>query len=88
MIDDVDRKPGSTHTLEDVEADIPSATNGYRRLSLERVAALVHELATTCRELYWTKLQKAMFFADMLSYERFSCSLTGLSYAHAPMAPL
>ena len=74
--------------LEDREAEGPSAANGYRRLNLDRVAALVYELASKCRELYWTKLQKALFFADMVSYERFSRSLTGLSYAHAAFGPV
>ncbi len=75
-------------TLEDREADGPSATNGYRRLDLDRVTALVYELASRCRYLYWTKLQKAIFFADMICYERYSCSLTGLSYAHATYGPV
>lgn len=75
-------------TLEDREAEGPSAANGYRRLDLDRVAALVYALASRCRDLYWTKLQKAVFFADMICYERFSCSLTGLSYAHATHGPV
>ena len=48
----------------------------------------VYELASRCRDLYWTKLQKAVFFADMICYERFSCSLTGLSCAHATYGPV
>lgn len=75
-------------TLEDREADVPSAANGYRRLDLDRVAALVYELASRCRDLYWTKLQKANFFTDMICYERYGCSLTGLSYAHATHGPV
>lgn len=75
-------------TLEDGEADGPSAANGYRSLDLDRVAALVHALASKCHDLYWTKLQKAMFFADMACFERFSRSLTGLSYAHATFGPV
>lgn len=74
--------------LEGREAAVPSAANGYRRLDLERVAALVYELASRCQDLYWTKLQKAVFFADMISFERYSCSLTGLSYAHATHGPV
>lgn len=74
--------------LEDREAAAPSAANGYRRLSLERVCALVLILARKCRKLYWTKLQKAAFFADMVCFERSSQSLTGLTYAHAPRGPV
>ena len=75
-------------TLEEREADAPSSVNGYRRLDLDRVAALVFARATRCHELYWTKLQKAMFFTDMVSYERNRCSLTGLTYARAPRGPI
>ena len=65
-----------------------SASNGYRRLDFDRVAALVFTLASKCKALYWTKLQKALFFADMLSYERTGTSLTGLTYAHATFGPV
>ena len=75
-------------TLEEREASAPSAANGYRRLSLDRVFALVFILAGKCKELYWTKLQKAMFFADMVFFERKSQSLTGLTYAHATYGPI
>ena len=75
-------------TLEEREADSPSAGNGYRRLNLERVMALVFLLASKCKELYWTKLQKAVFFADMIFFERNSVSLTGLTYAHATFGPV
>jgi len=75
-------------TLEERETNAPSAANGYRRLSLERVFALVFILASKCKELYWTKLQKATFFADMAFFERNSQSLTGLTYAHAAYGPI
>ncbi len=88
MVDGAAERTRLRFTLEDREADAPSAANGYRRLDLDRVAALVYELASRCRDLYWTKLQKAIFFADMICYERYSCSLTGLSYAHATYGPV
>lgn len=74
--------------LEEREADAPSAANGYRSLSLERVCSLAFTLAGKCKELYWTKLQKAAFFADMAYFERTSQSLTGLTYAHATYGPV
>ena len=80
--------PDFRFVLEGREADAPSAANGYRRLDLDRVAALAFELASRCRELYWTKLQKATFFVDMICFERFGSSLTGLSYARAPYGPV
>ena len=66
----------------------PSARNGFRSFSMERVAAVACELAARCKDLYKTKLQKAMFFTDFLCYARTSRSMTGLAYAHADYGPV
>lgn len=66
----------------------PSRKNGYRAPDMERMAALVVALAGKCTDLYKTKLHKAMFFCDSLSFERLGRSLTGLSYAHADFGPV
>lgn len=66
----------------------PSGRNGFRSFSMERVAAVVCELAARCKDLYKTKLQKAMFFTDFLCYAKTSRSMTGLAYAHADYGPV
>ena len=66
----------------------PSSANGYRGIDLGRMGALISALAARCHDLYWTKLQKAMFFADFLAYDGTSRSLTGLSYAHGTYGPI
>ena len=66
----------------------PSGRNGFPSFSMERVAAVVCELAAHCKDLYKTKLQKAMFFTDFLCYARTSRSMTGLAYAHANYGPV
>lgn len=70
------------------EMATPSGRNGFRSFSMERVAAVVCELAARCKDLYKTKLQKAMFFTDFLCYARTSRSMTGLAYAHADYGPV
>lgn len=80
--------PAVQEELLERTAANPSAINGYRALDFSRVSALVYLLSEKCHELYWTKLQKAMFFADMVSCEQTSRSLTGLSYAHATYGPI
>ena len=70
------------------EMATPSGRNGFRSFSMERVAAVVCELAARCKDLYKTKLQKAMFFTDFLCYARTSRSMTGLAYAHANCGPV
>ena len=66
----------------------PSGRNGFRSFSIERVASVVCELAARCKDLYKTKLQKAMFFTDFLCFARTSRSMTGLAYAHANYGPV
>lgn len=67
---------------------VPSRFNGYRPFDMDRIAAVVYELASRCTDLYRTKLQKAMFFADFLCYARTTLSMTGLPYAHANYGPV
>ena len=67
---------------------VPGRFNGYRPFDIDRIAAVVCELASRCVDLYKTKLQKAMFFTDFLCYARTTRSMTGLSYAHADYGPV
>lgn len=66
----------------------PTDLNGNRALDMDRVTAVVCELASRCVDLYKTKLQKAMFFTDFLCYSRTAQSMTGLAYAHADYGPV
>ena len=66
----------------------PNANNGFRGTDPVRVEALVQHLARSCRNLFKTKLQKAMFFCDRMAFELNTRSLTGLQYAHAPYGPV
>ena len=66
----------------------PNCFNGFRPIDIERVTAVVCELASRCKDLYKTKLQKALFFTDFLCYARTGRSMTGLVYAHADYGPV
>ena len=74
--------------LEGQTADAPSAKNGYRAFDPDRALALVYLLAQKCKDLFWTKSQKAIFFADMFACACRGRSLTGLRYAHATYGPV
>lgn len=78
----------AAHQWPTADMMAPSGLNGFRPLSLERVAAVVYELAIRCTDLYRTKLQKAMFFTDLLCYARTARSMTGMRYAHANYGPV
>lgn len=62
--------------------------NGYRQIDRTRVGALVAILADRCKNLFKTKLQKAMFFCDFYAYEKNGRALTGMTYAHASFGPV
>lgn len=65
-----------------------AADRGFRGFDEERVAAIAYEMASRCRELFWTKFQKGMYFLDNLSFSRTSVSMSGLAYAHATYGPV
>lgn len=71
-----------------LEAYTPSSANGYRPFDWGRVGAAVVALARRCRNLYKTKLQKAMFFLDHYCFVQTGSSLTGIAYAHADYGPV
>lgn len=66
----------------------PCAENGFRSYEWDRVSAMVMRLAEKCSDLYKTKLQKAAYFCDGLTFELTGTSLTGMSYAHATYGPI
>lgn len=71
-----------------LDACAPTRENGYRAFDWERAGAAVVSLARRCRNLYKTKLQKAMFFLDYYCFGLTSSSLTGIAYAHADYGPV
>ncbi len=84
-----DRRPQAIDlSWPPLEAFTPSSANGYRAFDWERAAAAVVALARRCKNLYKTKLQKAMFFLDYYCFGQTSSSLTGISYAHADYGPV
>lgn len=74
--------------LEDKLPKKPCRMNGYRVFDFVRAATAAQLLASKCKNLYNTKFQKAMFYADMLACEKLGCSITGLQYAHGTHGPV
>ena len=71
------------------QADLPPCPeNGFRGWDFDRISELAIILSERCTQLTVTKFQEAMFFADSLSYEHSSRSLTGLVYVHGTYGPM
>lgn len=69
------------------EADATVFT-GYRAFSLEKMAAMVSYLANRTSDLYKTKLNKLLFYADFANYYLHGSSISGSRYVHLPYGPV
>ncbi len=68
--------------------DSPNSLNGYRRLSLPRIAHAIAYFEQHIGNLYKTKLNKLLFYADFLAYKRHGYSITGLQYRAIDYGPV
>ncbi len=61
---------------------------GYRAFSLEKMAAMVSYLASRTSDLYKTKLNKLLFYADFTNFYLNGSSISGSRYVHLPYGPV
>ncbi len=66
----------------------PSEFTGYKTPSLERIASVIAFFSENVPDLWKTKLNKLLFYADFLNYRRTGYSITGLSYRAIPFGPV
>ena len=68
--------------------DTASIFSGYRNFSLEKMAAMVSYFADRTTDLYKTKLNKLLFYADFANYYLRGNSISGSRYVHLPYGPV
>lgn len=78
---------------EDADGDFamtnrPSVYNGYRSLSMDKIAAVGHLLISKIGPVFVTKMNKLMFYADFIHYKRHGYGITGLSYRALQYGPV
>jgi uncharacterized phage-associated protein len=61
---------------------------GHRTFSLEKMASMVSYLASRTSDLYKTKLNKLLFYADFANYYIHGASISGSRYVHLPYGPV
>lgn len=66
----------------------PNSYNGYRRLSLPKVSQAIAYFEQHIGNLYKTKLNKLLFYADFLAYQQYGYSITGLQYRAIQYGPV
>jgi putative zinc finger/helix-turn-helix YgiT family protein len=87
MEDAHEHEAGCDEDFERLLADTAKESCPNVPLSLTKVREVVAFFAEL-PDMYVSKLAKLMFYADFLHYCRFTTSITGLAYAHAPNGPI
>jgi hypothetical protein len=75
------------HLFEDLLAQYdPDEYSGYRRFDIDK---LFNSILFFCSrgEVFKTKLNKLLFYADFKHYKEYLLSVTGSRYAHLPFGP-
>lgn len=89
MLDNAsDSKDEQAATSTVPSISIANAFNGNRAFSPDKMAALVSYIAGRSSELYKTKLNKLLFYADFVSYYLHGHSISGSRYVHLPYGPV
>jgi len=61
--------------------------NGFREIDLNRLLSAIKVLCYLSN-VYKTKLNKLLFYADFKHFKEYGASITGLCYAHLPLGPV
>lgn len=71
-----------------VDYDIESDTNGFKLLDIDKIADVIAYFANYVKNLYKVKLMKLLWYTDVLFYNKYGMSMTGLVYLHKPFGAL
>lgn len=64
------------------------AENGFAPLSLRRLKAVMLYFIRNCKDVYNTKMNKLLFYLDMLAYRERGMAMTGLAYDAIQFGPV
>ena len=62
--------------------------SGFAQRSLDRLKNVLLYILNQCGEVFCTKMNKLLFYADFLAYRRLGMALTGLSYRAIEFGPV
>lgn len=65
-----------------------SDLNGFSSININKIEAVVSYFASKIKYLYTVKLMKMLWYSDVLSFDEYNKSITGLIYFHMPMGAL
>jgi uncharacterized phage-associated protein len=88
MLDETDASPAPVYLPDHAGLEALTVFNGFRALSPDRMAVMVSHLAARTTELYKTKLNKLLFYADFVNFYHYGRSISGFRYLHLPYGPV
>ena len=62
--------------------------NGYAKQSLEHLKNILLYIIEHCEEVFYTKMNKLLFYVDFTAYRKTGMSITGLSYRALDYGPV
>lgn len=68
--------------------DVPSDSNGYTKLDIDKLEAIISYLAKEDSKLVKMKLMRMLWYLDALAYKKNGCAMTGLVYRHEEQGAL
>ncbi len=74
-------------SLLNVYSNQPDEFNGFTAFNLQKLIQTILYFAVMESGIYKTKMNKLLWYADMLSYKRSGHTITGLSYKHNHYGP-
>ena len=87
ILDETDRVPLPAPPVLSLVPE-KSVFTGYRAFSLEKMAAMMSYIAHRTTDLYKTKLNKLLFYADFVNDHFHGTSISGSKYIHLPYGPV
>jgi len=88
MLDEAETARAPVSLADHAGLEALTVFNGYRAVSLDKMAAMVSHLASRTTELYKTKLNKLLFYADFVNFYHYGRSISGFKYLHLPYGPV
>lgn len=69
-------------------SNVRGAANGYAATSLDRLKNIMLYILEKCGEVWYTKMNKLLFYIDFVSYREQGTAMTGLTYKAISYGPV
>lgn len=88
MLDQAEAQKAAVPLQAATQIENATVFTGNRVFSLEKMAAMISHIASATSDLYKTKLNKLLFYADFINYHSYGHSISGSRYVHLPYGPV